>query len=227
MKEKIVKHAAGILASILLFGTASAGAEYMDVSGWSAKAIQDISARGIMVGVAKDSFAPYAKLTQCELASVLYRMAGKPSYTKLDYEYTDMTDPNVWYYDAALWAGYNQIIMCGDLYRETEDPSDAFIYSSSIDPQCIITRENALYSLYRLAVYKGYDRPVGDRASEFKEYDEWIFLGGLEKCIEMWNWGLETNIVYGYGDKSLRPTQDITREEFAAMVSRFMKYYDM
>ena len=70
---------------------------------WFAPAVDFVKAMGLMKGVEDDVFAPETKVTRAMVVTVLYRLAGEPGATGLESKFTDVTDPNAWFYDAVLW----------------------------------------------------------------------------------------------------------------------------
>lgn len=52
-----------------------------------------------------------------------------------------------------------------------------------------------------------------------------ILNGGLTG--EAWRWAVKQGIIFGYEDNSLRPENPVTRAEYAAIITRFIKHFDL
>ena len=79
--------------------------DFTDVprSEWYAEAVDFAEASGLMNGVGDHRFDPQGSVTRAMVVTVLYRLAGEPGATGLESKFTDVTDPNAWFYDAVLW----------------------------------------------------------------------------------------------------------------------------
>ncbi len=103
-----------LLCAVLLFSLAAfacaAGSGYTDVTGdeWYAEAVAALREKGVMDGVGDNRFDPDGVFTRAQLATVLYRLAGKPAVQGED-GFTD-TEPGKWYSDAVLWASRNGVV---------------------------------------------------------------------------------------------------------------------
>ena len=103
-----------LLCAVLLISLAAsacaAGSGYTDVTGdeWYAEAVAELREKGIMDGVGDNRFDPNGIFTRAQLATVLYRLADKPTVRGED-GFTD-TEPGKWYSDAVLWASQNGIV---------------------------------------------------------------------------------------------------------------------
>ena len=103
-----------ILCAVMLLSLAAAvcaaGTGYADVSGdeWYAEAVAALQEKGIMDGVGNGRFDPDGVFTRAQLATVLYRLAGKPAVSG-EAAFTD-TEQGKWYSDAVLWASQNGVV---------------------------------------------------------------------------------------------------------------------
>ena len=103
-----------ILCIVMLFSLATSACavdhSYTDVHGteWYAEAVAAMREKGIMDGVGDNRFDPEGVFTRAQLATVLYRLAGKPAVSGED-DFTD-TQSGQWYSDAVLWASQNGIV---------------------------------------------------------------------------------------------------------------------
>ena len=86
----------------------------------------------------------------------------------------------------------------------------------TIKPDNNITRAEAAALISRIST--GFDSDKDYDVSKFADVDNGAWFA---KNV---GYAAENNIVSGYEDGSFRPKNTITREEFAAMICRFMKY---
>lgn len=87
---------------------------------------------------------------------------------------------------------------------------------NTIRPDNNITRAEAAALISRIS--SGFDSDKDYDVSKFADVDSGAWFA---KNV---GYAAENNIVRGYEDGSFRPQNTITREEFAAMICRFMKY---
>ena len=60
---------------------------------------------GLITGIGGTTrFDPDGKLTRGQAATILYRMAGSPAPSADELQFSDVTDPGTFYYNAVLWA---------------------------------------------------------------------------------------------------------------------------
>ncbi len=150
---------------------------------------------GIVTGVSATAFSPNTTATRGQVVTMLYRMAGEPSWSAAA-SFTDLTQS--YYRDAVYWAAENGIV---NGFSET-----------TFGPGESITREQLLTILYRMA---------GSPATE----------GGLEGYtdagdVQSWAadamaWAVETGVVTGYEDGTLRPQRTATRAEVCTLIMRY------
>ncbi len=99
-----------MLLSVCGCSASASVTSYSDVpaDAWYAEAAEGLLTRGIMEGTGSGQFSPDGSFTRAQLATVLYRMAGKPAVGGDD-AFTD-TAAGMWYSDAVLWASQNGIV---------------------------------------------------------------------------------------------------------------------
>ncbi len=83
-------------------------------------------------------------------------------------------------------------------------------------PKDNLTRAMFVTVLYRLMEQKGKDITVSGKTSFKDVKKEW--------CRDAIAWAYENDIVKGYGDKTFRPDQTITREEMCAILDRVLTW---
>ncbi|MFR1052344.1 MAG: S-layer homology domain-containing protein, partial [Lachnospirales bacterium] len=101
LKRKLAALACAL--SLLTGPVLAAGEGYPDVSAgdWFAPAVQEMTEKGVMTGLADGRFAPYAVVDRATVVTVLWRLAGAPAATVAK-PFPDAVD--TWYDTAAAWA---------------------------------------------------------------------------------------------------------------------------
>ena len=192
-----------VLSLLLLLapGVSALAAEqgYADVreDAWYAEAVLALREKGVMDGVGDNRFDPDGVFTRAQLATVLYRLAGRPEVDGED-GFTD-TERGQWYSDAVLWASQNGIVNgYGDGLFGTNDPT---------------TQEQLAVMLWR-------DAGSYVLGSEYADAD------GVENSAGSWavdavRWarveGLLTDAV------PFQPASPATRAQVADMVYRYLQ----
>jgi hypothetical protein len=154
----------------------------------------------IMKGVSTDTFAPQAKTTRAQFATVLYRMADSPDVTDEDRANCHYGDLKAdWYRDAVIWA-YGEGVVKG-------------ISDTVFDPDAQITREQMVTMLYRYAgeTAKNTDLSAFTDSAAISEY--------ARPAVA---WAVENAIVNGMGDGTFQPKGNATRAQLAAILTRYM-----
>ena len=64
---------------------------------------------GITTGTSTTTFAPFSRCSRAQVVTFLYRAMGEPEFDSTESGFSDVTDPEVYYYDAVLWAVENGI----------------------------------------------------------------------------------------------------------------------
>ncbi|MBQ7821052.1 MAG: S-layer homology domain-containing protein [Clostridia bacterium] len=149
-------------------------------------------------GVSETEFAPNAPMTRAMVTTVLMRMAnGRVKDGTLPY--TDLA-VGAWYEKGIKWAYQNGVIAEGDSFR----PDDS------------VTREELADMLYKYALTKGYT-PTEGELKTFADADKITpaYAEAVSFCVN-------SGIIGGYEDGTIRPQNGATRTEVAAMVQRFM-----
>lgn len=211
--------------------------QFVDVPQWATEAVAFVADREIMVGVGNNLFDPHSNITNKELAATLYRIAGSPEEIPKNKHCIDLQDPSVWYYNAALWCVYNDVIVPNEPWGPA--------WEAYFEADKVMTRNNIVVSIYRLGCY--YMNRI-DRVGEFTEdgvftrgdvgtWEEFFAHGFIDPSKddilrgnlrgEAWRWAVKQGIIFGYEDNSLRPENPVTRAEYAAIITRFIKHYDL
>ena len=64
---------------------------------------------GITNGTSATTFAPFSRCSRAQVVTFLYRAMGEPEVKATESEFTDVTDPEAYYYAPVLWAVENGI----------------------------------------------------------------------------------------------------------------------
>ncbi|MBO7132002.1 S-layer homology domain-containing protein [Candidatus Saccharibacteria bacterium] len=116
------------------------------VSDCSTEAVDYAYASSLDNYVAPDGvFSPETNITRADFITMLYRLNGSPSVDKIVsnndfYEFDDVKDKSVWYYDAVYWAA-------NDLNGEI--PLTTGVGNNKFNPDASCTREMVITFLYR------------------------------------------------------------------------------
>jgi len=141
-----------------------------------------------------------------------------------------------------------------DMYLKTIEDPDALpgfirFEIGENGPETEITRSDAIVAFYRYTE-KILEKEVNSNGSISKYADSEKFpikdsdwqlyrnahrmytyadgyltdLYGEDALTKIWLWAIDTGIIEGYPDGTLRPDAAITRAEFATMLTRFMDY---
>ena len=178
-------------------GDNEAGYEDVPSDAWYAEAVTALREKGVMDGVGGNRFDPAGVFTRAQLATVLYRLAGKPAVQGED-GFSD-TQPGAWYADAVLWASQSGIVGgYGNGLFGTNDPT---------------TQEQLAVMLWR-------------SAGSYVLGSEYTDPDGVENAASGWafdavRWarvdGLLTDAV------PFEPTQPASRAQVADMVYRYLQ----
>jgi len=141
-------------------------------------------------------------MSRAMLATVLYRMEGKPSVT-FKGTFTDVEN-GIWYTDAVEWASEKNII---------------YGYGDNIfAPSDNITREQIAVMLYRYANYKGLVSEVKTTKLNYTDTAEIS-----DYAVDAITWAVSAGIIKGYTETTINPKGLATRAEVATMLQRFME----
>ena len=207
MKNKgMYRLLSGVLCtSVLLISQAyaAASADYSDFpQNWSKDAMEFAVKNNFITGVSEDKIAPKAALTRAQLAAILSRAmkTGAGDVSVLD-NFTD-ADKNAWY-AGAMAKAVELNILYGD--------------GDSIYPDRPVTRQELFAILVRAFSVTGGDESTLASYNDAGSISSWA-KAAISAMIAQ-------GYASGYEDKTLRPTQQVTREEFAQMLYRMQEFY--
>lgn len=207
MKNKgMYRLLSGVLCTSVLLSSqayAAASADYSDMpQNWSKEAMEFAVKNNFITGVGEDKIAPKAALTRAQLAAILSRVmqtdAGDVSV--LD-NFTD-ADKNAWY-AGAMAKAVELNILYGD--------------GDSIYPDRPVTRQELFTILVRAFSVTGGDESTLASYNDAGSISSWA-KAAISAMIAQ-------GYAAGYEDKTLRPAQQVTREEFAQLLHRMREHY--
>lgn len=207
MKNKgMYRLLSGVLCTSVLLSSqayAAASADYSDFpQNWSKDAMEFAVKNNFITGVSEDKIAPKAALTRAQLAAILSRAmkTGAGDVSVLD-NFTD-ADKNAWYVGAMAKA-VELNILYGD--------------GDSIYPDRPVTRQELFAILVRAFAVTGGDESTLASYNDAGSISSWA-KAAISAMIAQ-------GYASGYEDKTLRPTQQVTREEFAQLLYRMQEFY--
>lgn len=180
---------------------------YRDVNknDWFYDAAAYTYVHGIMAGLDPVTFGPGESVNRAQAVVTLWRMAGKPD-TDSGNDFPDVPEGD-WYTEAANWASKEGVV--------------TGYMNGLFGPGDVLTREQAVTILWRFAKVKGFDVSAKAELGTYQDGD----------CVQVFaeeamQWAVGSNIVKGKDEETrLDPQGSITRAEFAAIATRFMKAY--
>ena len=164
------------------------GAYYADAVDWAA-------ATGVTAGVDNTHFGPDEGCTRAQMVSFLWRAAGEPEPETTESPFTDVQNPNEYYYKAVLWAAENGIA--------------AGIGNNLFAPNQTCTRAQIVSFIYRA---------VGDTET----YTENPFkdVSPKEYYYKAVLWGAANGVVAGTSDTTFSPNETCPRAQGVAFLYR-------
>ncbi len=207
MKNKgMYRLLSGVLCTSVLLSSqayAAASADYSDFpQNWSKDAMEFAVKNNFITGVSEDKIAPKAALTRAQLAAILSRamQTGAGDVSVLD-SFTD-ADKNAWY-AGAMAKAVELNILYGD--------------GDSIYPDRPVTRQELFTILVRAFSVTGGDESTLASYNDAGSISSWA-KAAISAMIAQ-------GYAAGYEDKTLRPAQQVTREEFAQLLHRMREHY--
>lgn len=207
MKNKgMYRLLSGVLCTSVLLSSqayAAASADYSDFpQNWSKDAMEFAVKNNFITGVGEDKIAPKAALTRAQLAAILSRamQTGAGDVSVLD-NFTD-ADKNAWY-AGSMAKAVELNILYGD--------------GDSIYPDRPVTRQELFTILVRAFSVTGGDESTLASYNDAGNISSWA-KAAISAMIAQ-------GYAAGYEDKTLRPAQQVTREEFAQLLYRMQEFY--
>ena len=210
---KLKKLISVVLAVLMLLplGSVAASADdlpFTDVAkDWAYEPIKFVYEKGLMNGTGGTNFSPKAPLTRAMVVTVLYRLAGSPASYFSDGKFMDV-ERNLFYSEAAIW-GLKYNVVTGTHTDEWGTPY--------LSPDRNITRQELATLFVRFAKYQKVILSENGNISSFTDADK--VASWAEEAMK---WATDAGLINGTGNgKTLSPTGEATREQFAAIIQRY------
>ncbi|MBE6571231.1 MAG: hypothetical protein E7656_03150 [Ruminococcaceae bacterium] len=171
-------------------------------TGWSNVAMTDAVENGLITGFGDGTVRPRQLLTRAEMAAIMVRAFGAEVAADIEGKYSDVT-PDKWYYDEMAKA-VNMRIFAG--YED-----------STMHPESPITRQEAILVIARALVINSEDPHLLDVYTDKEKIGD--FAKGALATFTL------RGYIHGYEDSTIRPTNNITREEFAQIMYNIFAAY--
>ena len=181
----------------------------VELGEWYTDGIRFCKDNGLMSGYGSGPkagcFGPNDNITRGQIVTILWRQENKPE-VDYDMNFSDIKNPDEWYYKAIKWAAKNGIATG----YQAGPNAGKFL------PDTNITREQLALILQRYAAYCGRDSETQGDISGFPDANkvsDWALVGI--------RWAVGVKIISGKGDGRIDPQGTATRAEAATMIMRF------
>ena len=152
---------------------------------------------GIMNGTSATTFEPNAEVTRAMAVTVLYRAAGCPKVAEIA-TFTDVP-ADAWYAEAVAWAQANKIALGTS--------------ETTFEPDAPVTREQMATFLWRAAGVPAVEIELSfEDTAEISAY-----------AVEAMKWAVSEGIFVGDGNNTVRPFDNASRVELAAILTRYIR----
>ena len=179
-------------------GNEPPGDKFIDVpdTAYYADSVKWAVDRGITNGTSYNTFSPSMECSRAQLVTFLWRAAGCPGHTITASPFTDVTDPEIFCYDAVLWAVENGI-------TKGLAPNVFGVNNT-------VTRAQAVTFLWRAA---GQEK-VSGAAMPFRDVPAGAYY------YDAVLWAVRTGITNGTGEKTFSPSAPCTRAQIVTFLYR-------
>ena len=176
-------------------------ARFRDIEGhWAEDEIVEAVWRGLFNGTGTDTFEPDAQMTRAMFVTVLWRSAGSPD-AQHEAGFADVA-ADAYYAKAVAWAVETGVANgTGENRFSPDEP---------------VTREQLATFLYRYAQAQGITLEKTKPSASFTDAGE---IHTYAK--DAMTWAVETGLLGGYPDGTIRPNAAATRAECAVLLLRF------
>lgn len=201
MKKSVLSLALVLALVVSLFAGLAVTANAADtgfsdtVGHWAHDQIAYCAENGIVEGRTDGTFDPAASIKRDEVAAMLDRAFDAAEVKEVTFK--DVTEG--WYVEEVLSAAGKGLFV--------GYPDDTFC------PENAITRQEAMIAISRLLKVEG-------EAADLKDFKDADAVGSW--AVTAVAGVVKAGVIEGYPDGSLRPTQDITRAEFAKIMYKVL-----
>ena len=172
------------------------------ISDWFFEAVEFAYHTGLMQGTSTDKFSPNSAATRGMIATILYRMAGRPDASEYPNPFDDVPE-GAWYFDAVKWAVEEGV---------SDDAGDGMFA-----PNAPITRQDLALFISNFSENIGLELPEFQEYTGFDDEDE---ISDYAKDAVMLLF--EAMIINGKPGNVFDPLGSATRAELATMLMRFV-----
>ena len=203
--KKFRRILAALLSALLLLQPIAFAASVTDFSdfptGWSKEAMTAAVDNGLMIGKADGRIHPEDNLTRAELAAFVTRAFGATLMSDIS-AFTDVTAAD-WFYESVAKA-----VKMGAMTGKSD---------TTFEPESEITREEVFVAIARVLCITGTDASVLAQFSDNAAISDWA----ANAIIGL----VSRGYIHGYEDGTIRPKNNITREELAQIFHNIFKLY--
>lgn len=164
---------------------------------WFYEGVKFCAENGITNGMSDTQYMPNGNVTRAQMATFIYRLAGKPTIKDKTEPFKDVYDSD-WSHDYIAWA-YHEGIIKG-------------VSANAFDPNSPVTRGQAITMLCR------FTGPMINSVSYARFKDASSIPADFQSAV---SWGVDNGIINGFPDGTFRPNDPITRAEMAVMLQRY------
>ena len=161
---------------------------------------------GWMKGISDTHFDPNGSITRAMFVTILYRIENEPDFVPSPF--VDL-EVDSWYEDAVAWA-YEHGVTIG-------------VSDTEFAPDRIIIREQIVAMIYRYAKFKGYDITAYNEAAYGTYADA---KDTTEYAVPAFTWAVSEGIINGKSATTLKPHDNATRAEAAALMMRLFEKFE-
>lgn len=182
-------------------GTAPVQLPFKDVTtgDWYYDAVCFVVEKGLFNGTTTTTFEPNSEMNRAMLATVLYRIDGKPAVSGAN-PFVDVS-AGEWYAPQVLWAYWAGVVTGTS--------------ATTFGPMETVTREQIAVLLYRYSIYRGYDVSARASVTGFSDYGR-ISTYALDGI----SWAVAEGLLVG-SDGKLDPGSGATRAQVATILQRY------
>lgn len=169
---------------------------------WFYDAVSYVFDKELMTGTGKDTFSPDGVVTRGMMATILWRMEGKPEAAKLA-GFADVKS-NAYYAKAVDWAAENGIFTG---YNAT-----------TFQPDTPISREQIAATMQRYAKFKGLNMSLTNDLSQY------VDAGQISSwAVDSLKWAVGNGLITGQTPRTIAPKAGTTRAQLATILRRFLQ----
>lgn len=191
-----------MMFSLTVNVSAASVSDFKDVpsNSWYYNSVKFVADKDYMNGTSATTFSPSDNMTRAMFVTVLSRMAKADVDNNAATSFTDVK-AGQWYTGAVAWGNKNGLVTG---YSSTKFGTD--------DP---ITREDIAVLVDRYVKFMGYNLKTKPQVDSFKDAADISSYAkdAVEACRL-------AGLYYGYTDGTLKPKENVTRAEVAAIIER-------